>query len=513
MRELESRASEEFHRRLSEVLSHPGENGLTESAIELDEPIDMGGDSELTHCITLDYVGGSASELLDRPGQLLDECCFTELEDLIRSTGKLNDAGYFVKIRLLLLYPYSAAGQIRIQAEESQRRSAVTNPSPNQRQRLREIDSEMIRGSNYLGKVERNLSILQELEENLGEDHPIYSYPNMLEVRFSPVNPMTWFVRANDILFYQPYVYGKEDRYDIYTAGHELPVLELAESDGLAFDLLLDHFRYLWEYDATIFQDDCVEYRPSSLRIKTPDDISFTEKATNHASNMAGNTQKNILQKAEEFKARLDPHSPDLVTPPDEEVAFISNSWQMDTNGKQGPLSEAVELERLLSRFFHDRTDLDGVRDIIPTLVNTPAGERFTERVYDGLDDASIGIVFLTPEISSKDTPRPIASPNVYHELGYLMAKLKHNRTYIFTSPEVEPPSNIQGIVHIPFHDIYHGFVDLLIALEETNVITSHELVTVSEAYHTSLKDIEAVDDKIRGKVQTYIDERIDLDT
>lgn len=504
-----SRTDSEIHERLTEKLSLSGEEGLTECAIEADQPIDTGEDGDFTHSITIDYIGGSASVLLDLPGLLLDQCSFDELKNLLKHTGKLNKDGYFIKIRLLLLYPYSAAGQIRIQSEDSHMRSSINEPSPNLGQELRDPDWATIKGSHFLRRVERNLTILHELEAEVGEDHPIQSYPNMLEVRFTPVNTMMWGIRVNDIFFCQPYIYGKKDRHDFTSATHELPVIESHESDGIAYDLLLDHFRHLWEYDATIFGEDGVQQFPSATRVKPSNDITFLEKAKSQVSGKEGDTKKNIKQRSEELQARLDPHCPDLVTPPDEEIAFISSSWVHHLKNVSEPQPDAVTLEYLINEFFNERQDLDDVRDILPELIDTPPGERFTEKVYNGLESATLGIVLLTPEISSDDVPNPIASPNVYHELGYLMSNLEDNRTYVFTSENVEPPSNLQGMVHIPYDDMYHGFVDLLVALEETNLISEDEFQSVTEVYYSSLKDLEEVDDQTRAMVQNYIDNKV----
>lgn len=504
----QSRMDKKFQDRLTEVLSISGEDGLRQCAIETDNPIRTGEETEYTHCITLDYIGGSASEFLDRPGSLLQRCCFSELEKLIKSTNSLNDQGYFIKIRMLLLYPYSAAGQIRIQAEDSHMRSAVNNPATEQN--LREITPATIQRSNFLRRVERNMSILHELEEDLGEGHSIHDYPNMLEVRFSPVNPMTWCIRVNNVLFYQPYIYGKEDRYDGSTAAQELPVVELDQDEGLSYDVLIDHFRYNWEYDATIVDEDCVEYDISGAQVKPPNLVTFSEKALSLTGDQTGDLDENTKRKAEELQARLDPHCPDLVSPPDEEVAFISTSWNDDSSRSSEPHQDAQIIVDLITEFFRERQGVNKVPNITPKIVDTPPGNRFPEDVYAGLENATMGIIILTPEIASGDIPRPISSPNVYHELGYLMARLENNRIYIFTAPEVEPPSNLRGMVHIPYQDMYHGFIDLIVSFNENDIISESELKTVSDAYDEALKDLEGVNDQTRGKVQTYINERIE---
>jgi len=509
MKVYRSRTDPEFQKRLRELLSINEKNGLKDDALETDEPIETGHGREFTHCITLDYLGGSASELFDRPGVLVNHCCYDELEELLHSAASLNEDGFFLKIRLLLLYPYSAAGQIRIQAEDSHIRSAVNTPAPHRRQQLLEPDQGSILGSNFLGRVEQNLSILHELVEGLGESHPIDRYPNMLKVRFTPVNPMTWSMRINDNIFYQPYIYGKEDRFDGTSSSHELPVVEINDPQELSYKLLLDHFRYLWEYDAAIFGEDAIDWQTPAAKIKTPNELTFSEKATSQVSEEEGATEEKIIRRSEELQARLEPHCPDLVTPPDKEIAFISASWSHDSSRADKPLPDALILESLIRDFFHERQTLDDVRDIDPKLVNTPPGERFTEEVYSGLEEATMGIIILTPEISSTDIPGPISSPNVYHELGYLMSKLPDNRVYVFTSADVTPPSNIKDKVHIHYSDMYEGFVELLIALEKNNVISKDELENVSNAYYRSLKDIDGVDDKMRGSVQHYIDQRI----
>lgn len=111
---------------LSTSLSLDGPKGLVETALPITPFRDH--QSEIHHAISIDYLGITASTLLDRGGLITKYCFFDRLSQVAHEVNRLNSNGYLFKLRLLLLYPYCAAALIRIQAETSVRRTSIKEP-------------------------------------------------------------------------------------------------------------------------------------------------------------------------------------------------------------------------------------------------------------------------------------------------------------------------------------------------------------------------------------------------
>jgi predicted nucleotide-binding protein len=100
-------------------------------------------------------------------------------------------------------------------------------------------------------------------------------------------------------------------------------------------------------------------------------------------------------------------------------------------------------------------------------------GRALIEKLEEDTSDVGYAFVLLTPDdVGSqkgrKGTPKPRARQNVIFEFGYLMGKLGRQRICCLYSGGVERPSDIEGIVYVPFRK------------------------SVSEAYEKILKELRA---------------------
>ena len=85
------------------------------------------------------------------------------------------------------------------------------------------------------------------------------------------------------------------------------------------------------------------------------------------------------------------------------------------------------------------------------------AGNTIIEKL-ERYSDVNFGIVLLTPDDEGYPKGKPKdnkcrARQNVIMELGFLMGRLGRDRVVCLHKPEVELPSDILGIVFIPFND------------------------------------------------------------
>ena len=72
---------------------------------------------------------------------------------------------------------------------------------------------------------------------------------------------------------------------------------------------------------------------------------------------------------------------------------------------------------------------------------------------------SSFGIVLLTPDdvgyarVAGPESSNPRARQNVVLEMGMLLASLTRDRVAILQKGFVEAPSDVQGVVYLPFND------------------------------------------------------------
>jgi predicted nucleotide-binding protein len=102
------------------------------------------------------------------------------------------------------------------------------------------------------------------------------------------------------------------------------------------------------------------------------------------------------------------------------------------------------------------RWDLEPlILDQLPT-----EGQTVIEKLETSLDRADFGVVLATPDDEGHRAGHPDekafrARQNVVLELGMLLAKLGRRRVAILlkTQDKMEKPSDIQGLIYIPFVD------------------------------------------------------------
>ena len=89
-------------------------------------------------------------------------------------------------------------------------------------------------------------------------------------------------------------------------------------------------------------------------------------------------------------------------------------------------------------------------------------GRVLIEKLEQHTSDVDYGFILLTPDDvgsgkgAKPNDLKPHARQNVIFEFGYLMGKLGRNRICCLHTGNVEKPSDIDGIVYLPFRDSVH---------------------------------------------------------
>ena len=114
-------------------------------------------------------------------------------------------------------------------------------------------------------------------------------------------------------------------------------------------------------------------------------------------------------------------------------------------------LNARTQLEAMLRRW-----DLEPL--IIDQLVSS--GQTIIEKLEEYTDQVNFGIVLATPDDigyakAKEENKKYRARQNVVLELGMLLAKIGRSKVAILLSQaeEMERPSDIEGLIYIPFKD------------------------------------------------------------
>jgi hypothetical protein len=484
MQTFERRSDPKYQEHLAACLELEGPRGLVATAEPLEESMREQWPN-FEKSIGLDFLGFTATTLLDPGGMITSYCHFDKLERLTKDIPTLNEQGIAVRIRILLIYPYSAAGQIRIQAEHSARRSSIERPDFKRgAEFIEQLTDETFIGSSLFSTLQRSLKVAYELLPLRG--HSFLSPPNRLSLRFSIFNPIICGLRLNTRFFFDVYSYAKHKARQGICSGDTQPVIEVQRENGLPYQSFCDHFRYLWEHDGTLDAEDVVEISGDDPRIKSPQEVSFTNK-TRRLIEQSGESPTEletdqIMRKAQRI---LEKHCPPVRSSSALDLAFLGCAWRASGDAPPAPNNDGRELYDLWRKNFVDG-DSPTISKIEIKLVSGVAGGNLGGTLYDALHEATIGLIVLSAEHSvSQNDQAYNCTPNVYHELGFLMAHVPKERTFVFIERRVKVPTNLVGLIWIPYDagKICLGFLPLLEGLRNAGILRVKDAAKIAEAH------------------------------
>jgi Predicted nucleotide-binding protein containing TIR-like domain len=470
---------------LQSLLTIDGVNGLLNTATRLNAPFTSDGQL-YDKAICIDFHGLAATALFGRGLGITSYCFFEQLDTLAEHAAALNKQGVIIKIRVLFLYPYSSSGQARIQAEMNTRRASIKEPHFHRGESMDKIFMEQItedsfKGSSLVTTLHRVITVIEEWRDKLGPDHPFLAYPNRLDARFSCLHPAGWGLRINEHFFFDIYPMAKMDRFEFRCQNAELPLIEItASDDSKAYKVYCDHFRYLWDHDATIDYRDAIQTdeQTQSLRLLPPQKVTFenTAKRVLYFQQRADNPES-LYNYKKMARTILERFCPPFLPWRAKEIVFIACSWRGDPSH---PISEADALKKFLMRDFKAENPPTpfGSPQIDISMIFTSPGNELYKTINTALNEATIGVAFLSPEVpfgQQNGRETYIARPNVYCELGHLLGRLPSERIILFIESSVQPPSNLVNLVHSRYETgkIQVKYLELLVTFFDINLFPS----------------------------------------
>lgn len=486
-----SRTDSGYISELRDRLSLEGEKGLLATAVPFSAEEEKGG-HQISRGIHIDFVGIAARTLFDVSTTAGQRSMFSYLQDLVCRADDLNKNGVAIRVRMLLLYPYSSAAYARMQAEWTENRASIREPRYTRKfDFIDQIDERMFRQSTLTRHQTHTLQRFQELLDT-SRQTPGWQPggANRLRLRFTPVNPMMCMLLINNVAFQDTYLFAKEDRRGELCAKFYAPLVQVDGEDGDGFRALQDHFRYLWELDLSIDMDDATRYVPDEPRslshVRPPYEITFESKS----ARIRDIDRTLTTEQADSWKGCvtrvLHRFCTDLQPTPGSESLFITCSWS-EVAGKQCPNRIARDLAVQLGEDLSRPPGGVAVR-----IMQAETGKFLSRALYSALEETTAGLVLLTKDLQLADG-RFVGKPNVYHELGYLMKKLGPERVLIVAENGVEIPSNVGDIVRVSFQadKVVLKYPDIIGFLRRTMLISPAVVSRVRENLTRRLKDFE----------------------
>ena len=447
MRVFKHRSDPEYLSVLRKHLDVSGPNGVEARSIKISNPLTHEG-RLFERCCRIDFAGIAATTLFDTSGEFCSSGVAESMRALIENAASLNDKGIFIKIRILLVYPYSDYAFSRIQAESTRNRSSMDEPIYARSLNMVEaVDQRTFLSSHLVRSQTTALNQLQEWVDNYGWSR---TTANKFMVRFMPTSPNFCLLFVNDTVFADSYLLAKRRRSQTRC---ELlaPLVEVGcGDDPETFAAIDDHFRYLWDLDLTLYCGDATRYEPgvpgTLSRVKPTDAIVFDSKGEAISEKVPDLSDEDVGKWKFRVRKVLRKFCTLPAPTPGNETVFITCSWETQA-GQATPNRYAKELSSSLERDFGRRRDVSLLSVFVMEGV---AGEFFSQQLYARLEESTLGLVLLTADIAGKDE-KFYSRPNVYHELGYLMKHLGPDRVAIVCENGVTVPSNIGDVIRIDF--------------------------------------------------------------
>jgi hypothetical protein len=521
MKVFQSRFADEYQEAMCQHLTF---ESLEKTAITLQRgPREFKG-REFDRCCRIDYMGFAATDLLDigrcfNPSNAIAK----QFEKVFKFAEDLNKKDIFVKMRFLFMYPYSTSFFSVIQAESSTYRAAIDEPNfLRDFLVVNEIDSEKFDSSASIRNLRNSLNRIQKIIKNHGWDD---DNPNILRIRFTPINVNVSLTIINEILLTSPYLLAK----DIPESDKLLlkaPVIKISkDADKNSFEQYEDHFRYLWDLDTTMFSGDSTKYdpeKPDTLsKFERPPQVSFDAKAEKIQYLRNQKTMnKEVLDWKFRMRQMLKKLSFDTMPSPEQETLFIACSWEPDRATLPNPNQYARQLELWLNEdfgSFHNAPILSVL------LLVAAEGRSLSRQIYAKLREATLAIIVLTKDIKG-DNGKHYSKSNVLHEMGYLMRQVEttqeeselidSRRVLILEEKGVEVPSNVSDVVRCDFESeklsfLYRQIIEWL--GNASDLITPDALISALKT-HKSRIDAYVIGGKLIPEQADGAKERIDAD-
>lgn len=407
-----------------------------------------------TKLISIDFFGISATTLFDAGGNYAKTNVYKEIKKLLYSHDELNEEGYFIRIRLLLEYPYSISSYSRIQAEFTSDRASMEETAFSRKFHLTQpVDNEMFHTSRLVSTQTTSLIRIQSLMDEL-QKKPSWEkegLKNKITLRFTPINPSFCCLFINQNVYYDVYLMAKKDRYH-NSLDPFSPICLLEKTDSEEISAFKDHFRYLWDLDTTIHYKDATKYIPNKInslsKIKPPTELINDYRASKILNyNIEDFSQEDATRWSVISQKNIQKFCADLTPTNYDETMFVTCSWIRDADNEPKP---NLVVEELVTKMLSIDFNYNNKRIIDFKILRAATTDYLDEQLYSGLDKATMGLIVLTKDIEAQDG-RFYSRPNVYHELGYLMNRLSKKKIIIFLEEGAILPSNVQNIPYISF--------------------------------------------------------------
>jgi hypothetical protein len=460
---------------------------------------------QMTHKATIYFSGLAGLTLFgtDEKHRNLIKTAIVFHSLLEEGVAELNKKGVVLQIRLLFAYPYSNFMYDLLYLEKYDHLYLSTDCIKKNLKYEYSFQSEprlsvkAIDDTNTVKHLKRTLRFIQDYvneKNDYWNKPPMQNFdgsPNIIVVKFCPINVLCCMLRINNVIFIDPYVYSKEKAKAKEMALRtpiswiELPIYgppsetKEEEQKNFQFHSFISHFKYLWEHILTLYAADATNYRPYGGGLddfKLPSHITYEKKGNRIERKIRNNINQldinELSAKSDNWKQFVKNeflmNCSKVLTESSNEIInreiqplkiFIVGSWP---DGRPHPCMELYET--WIIENLSGKNNQKGLQ-IEPIILELENGEEFIPALYRHLNTSHLGLIIQTVDIATVKKEK-FSKPNVYLEKGYLMGKLRKRYTriekkvsepvFVFKQKEVAIESDNSGIGYTSFDNQEH---------------------------------------------------------
>lgn len=414
--------------------------------------------------IRIDFCGIAGSTFLLGNINQHQEKIKNKFLDLFKHLDRLEKEKIRLKTRFIFMYLYSDFSYAQIEAEKTDYRATIKNPQYDdyENMSLFSLTDKDFYSSRIFDNQKNALKQIQSLHNKYFRRK---DYSEILNIRFSCVPLNLCQITINNDTFIDPYAYAKKDQHS--PLAYETPVVHIHKpANNNSFNILEDHFRYIWNHPTTLFYEDCTkafidsknDHRLERLsEIKIPSEVNFDYKMSRFKERFPGNTDEKLNRWKFQVERMFSNMTRVIETTPESETIFIGFSFK---NGKH----LADEIRNFLESDFPDSLNIN--------IVDLIEGKQTLYReLIDMMNGATIGLMFFTRDLKEDDPTeeKHYSRPNLYFEFGYLLKHVEKfgppiRRIMAFKEDKLIVPSDFQDIFQFRLQK--NSYLDYIYILE-----------------------------------------------
>jgi predicted nucleotide-binding protein len=458
----------------------------------------IGNDGRYNKIIRIDFCGIAGSTFLLEKNSEWGKKVRKRFLELFSKLDVLKEQKIALKTRFAFMYLYSDFSYAQIEAEKTDYRATIKNNHINNEDAaLFSLTDKDFFASQIFNNQRKALKQIQGIYNAYYRSPNMENMPNILNIRFSclPLNICQLVI--NHHIFIDPYAYAKQDEDS--ELAYETPVVHVERSKQLeTFEILEDHFRYIWNHPTTMFYEDCTDAEfddelgaklDKLNEIRVPNNVTFNIKI-NRLKTKLNISEEKLKRWQFKIEGMFKNMTRIIQETPQAETIFIGFSF---INGE------------IIAKEINKFLDIDFGTSLKVNIVDIAKGnDTLFTALTQQMQEATIAMIFLTKDIKDNSNGENLyySRPNIYFELGYLYSHLSKygpalKRIITFAEDDKLVPSDFKDAYCFKMtKNVYLDYVEIL-----NRILDINRTLTLKTAEEAVLKMLERLQEAYNNKI------------